>query len=134
MSKDSKSGWGFSKVNAQIDTTQKVEKKSQAIWEQANENILVIPDIEADAVANQQSNNAPVNLVSNKVKDFYDLQIETRKNTLPVPEEGVDLSLLISMMRTNEEVNELDEPWEFGRLKTEVYEVVSKLYQAAAPY
>jgi hypothetical protein len=56
-----------------------------AIWEQANENILVIPDIEADAVANQQSTNAPVNLVSNKVKDFYDLQIETRKNTLPIP-------------------------------------------------
>jgi|JI61114BRNA_FD_contig_21_7521080_length_398_multi_5_in_0_out_0_1 hypothetical protein len=37
------------------------------------------------------------------------------------------------MMRTNEEVNELDEPWEFGKLKTEVYEVVSKLNQAA-PY
>jgi hypothetical protein len=86
MSKDAKSGWGFSKNNAQIDTTQKVEKKSMAIWEQANENILVIPDIEADAVANQQSTNAPVNLVSNKVKDFYDLQIETRKNTLPIPE------------------------------------------------
>lgn len=49
------------------------------------------------------------------------MQIETRKNTLPIPEEGVDLSLLLSLMRTSEEVNELDEAWEFGRLKTEVY-------------
>ncbi len=94
----------------------------------------MIPDIEADAVANQQSNNAPVNLVSNKVQDFYSLQIETRKNTLPLPEEGVGLSLLISLLRTSEEVNELDEPWEFGRLKTEVYEVVSKLYQPGLPH
>ena len=67
------------------------------------------------------------NLVSHKVKDFYDLQVETRKSTLPSAEEGVDLGVLLSIMRTNEEVNEVDEAWEFGKLKTEVYEVVSKL-------
>ena len=30
------------------------------------------------------------------------MQIETRKSTLPAPEEGVDLSLLLSMIRTSE--------------------------------
>lgn len=62
-----------------------------------------------------------------KLVDFYDMQIETRKSTLPATEEGVDLSLLLSMIRTSEELQEKDEPWEFSKLKTEVYELVSKL-------
>ena len=41
--------------------------------------------------------------------------------------EGVDLSLLLSMIRTSEELQEKDEPWEFSKLKTEVYEIVTKL-------
>ena len=41
----------------------------------------------------------------------------------------MDLGILLSFMRTNEEVNEADEAWEFGKLKTEVYEVVNKLNQ-----
>lgn len=127
MSKDLKSGWGFSKNNIAIDMSQQGNKRTQAIWEQANENVIVIPDAEADSVANQLSDNVATNLVSHKVKDFYDLQVETRKSTLPSAEEGVDLGILLSFMRTNDEVNEADEPWEFGKLKTEVYEVVSKL-------
>lgn len=59
--------------------------------------------------------------------DFYDMQIETRKSTLPTPEEGVDLSILLGMIRTSEELQEKDEAWEFSKLKTEVYELVSKL-------
>ena len=37
------------------------------------------------------------------------------------------MSLLLSMIRTGEELQEKDEPWEFSKLKTEVYELVSKL-------
>lgn len=49
------------------------------------------------------------------------MQIETRKSTLPSTEEGVDLSLLLSMIRTSEELQEKDEAWEFSKLKNEVY-------------
>lgn len=84
MSKDNKTGWGFSKNNnIMVDMSQQGNKRAQAIWEQANENVIVIPDAEADLVANQQSDNVATNLVSHKVKDFYDLQLETRKSTLP---------------------------------------------------
>jgi intraflagellar transport protein 43 len=69
----------------------------------------------------------PTNLVADKLVDFYDMQIETRKSTLPSTEEGVDLSLLLSMIRTSEELQEKDEAWEFAKLKTEVYELVTKL-------
>ena len=31
------------------------------------------------------------------------------------------------MIRTGEELHEKDEPWEFSKLKTEVYELVIKL-------
>ena len=55
------------------------------------------------------------------------MQIETRKNTLPATEEGVDLSALLSMVVTNDDLQEKDEAWEFSKLKTEVYELVSKL-------
>lgn len=53
--------------------------------------------------------------------DFYDMQIETRKSTLPSTEEGVDLSLLLSSIRTGEDLQEKDEAWEFAKLKTEIY-------------
>ena len=76
MSKDSKAGWGFSKNNnIRVDMSQQGNKRAQAIWEQANENVIVIPDAEADSIANQQSDNIATNLVSHKVKDFYDLQL-----------------------------------------------------------
>ena len=50
-------------------------------------------------------------LEAEKLVDFYDMQIETRKSTLPATEEGVDLSLLLSMIRTSEELQEKDEAW-----------------------
>lgn len=46
-----------------------------------------------------------------KLVDFYDMQIETRKSTLPSTEEGVDLSILLSGIRTGEELEEKDEAW-----------------------
>jgi hypothetical protein len=36
------------------------------------------------------------------------MQIETRKNTLPATEEGVDLSVLLSMVVTNDDLQEKD--------------------------
>lgn len=41
---DKKSGWGFTKNNISVDMSQQANKRTQAIWEQANENIIVIPD------------------------------------------------------------------------------------------
>ena len=43
-------------------------------------------------------------------------------------EEGVDLSLLTSVMRPFEEINEFDEAWEFQKLKSDIYEIVSQMY------
>lgn len=45
----SKAGWGFSKdKNTNITTNQRVEKKNQAFWEAANDNIMIIPDVDAE--------------------------------------------------------------------------------------
>jgi intraflagellar transport protein 43 len=121
-------GWGFSKENnVRMNTNQVVEKKKEAFWEAANDNVIVVPDIDAETEAIQQDVSNPMGLEVEKLVDFYDMQIETRKSTLPATEEGVDLSLLLSMIRTSEELQEKDEPWEFSKLKTEVYELVSKL-------
>ena len=56
------------------------------------------------------------------------MQKLTKLNTLPQTEEGVDLSLLTNVMRPFEEINEYDEVWEFQKLKTDVYEIVSQMY------
>lgn len=69
----------------------------------------------------------PLHMQAEKLVDFYDMQIETRKSTLPSTEEGVDLSALLSNIRTSEDLQEKDEPWEFSKLKTEIYELVAKL-------
>lgn len=58
--------------------------------------------MDAEAEAIQQNVSNPVGMEAEKLVDFYDMQIETRKNTLPSTEEGVDLSLLLSSIRTNE--------------------------------
>lgn len=99
----SQSGWGFSQnKNAHLSVDQKIDKKKEAFWEVANENVIVVPDIDAETVAMQQDVSNPTGLQMEKLVDFYDLQIETRKNTLPATEEGVDLSLLLSSIRTSE--------------------------------
>ena len=119
--------WGFANEGRKMATDQKAEKKKEAFWEVANDNVIIVPDIDAETEAIQQDVSKPMGLEVEKLVDFYDMQIETRKSTLPAPEEGVDLSLLLSMIRTGEELQERDEPWEFSKLKTEVYEMVSKL-------
>lgn len=81
-------------------TDQKAEKKKEAFWEVANDNVIIVPDIDAETEAIQQDVSKPMGLEVEKLVDFYDMQIETRKSTLPAPEEGVDLSLLLSMIRT----------------------------------
>jgi len=40
-------GWGFSQNNVNLNTQNKVDKKQQSVWEVANENIIVVPDIDA---------------------------------------------------------------------------------------
>ena len=98
-------GWGFSNgINVNLATNQVVEKKKEAFWEVANENVIVVPDIDAETEAMQTDVSNPMGLEVEKLVDFYDMQIETRKSTLPAAEEGVDLSLLLSMIRTREEL------------------------------
>jgi intraflagellar transport protein 43 len=58
------------------------------------------------------------------MQDFTELQKLAKLNTLPQTEEGVDLSLLTTVMRPLEEINEFDEIWEFQKLKSDVYEIV----------
>lgn len=80
-----------------------------------------MPDIDAETEAIQTDVSKPLSMQVEKLVDFYDMQIETRKSTLPSTEEGVDLSLLLSSIRTGEDLQEKDEAWEFAKLKTEIY-------------
>ena len=69
---------------------------------------MVIPDIDAETEAIQADVSNPLHMQAEKLVDFYDMQIETRKSTLPSTEEGVDLSTLLSSIRTSEDLQEKD--------------------------
>ncbi len=76
MSNHINQGWGFSKdTNAKMDTNQVVEKKKEAFWEVANENVIVVPDIDAETEAMQTDVSNPIGVEVEKLVDFYDMQI-----------------------------------------------------------
>lgn len=45
-----------------------------------------MPDIDAETEAIQADVSNPMGMEAQKLIEFYDLQIETRKSTLPAPE------------------------------------------------
>ena len=57
-------GWGFSQDNSNVkmNTNQVVEKKKEAFWEVANENVIVVPDIDAETEAMQTDVSNPMGL------------------------------------------------------------------------
>lgn len=55
-------GWGFSKENVRMATNQLVQKKKEAFWEVANQNVIVVPDIDAQTEAIQQDVSNPMGL------------------------------------------------------------------------
>ena len=56
-------GWGFSgNNNVQMATNQVVDKKKEAFWEVANENVIVVPDIDAQTEAIQADVSNPMGL------------------------------------------------------------------------
>lgn len=56
-------GWGFSNDNnVKMNTNQVVEKKKEAFWEVANENVIVVPDIDAETEAMQTDVSNPMGL------------------------------------------------------------------------
>ena len=56
-------GWGFSDgKNVQMVTNQVVDKKKEAFWEVANENVIVVPDIDAETEAIQADVSNPTGL------------------------------------------------------------------------
>lgn len=76
MSNHINQGWGFSKdTNAKMDTNLVVEKKKEAFWEVANENVIVVPDIDAETEAMQTDVSNPIGVEVEKLVDFYDMQI-----------------------------------------------------------
>jgi hypothetical protein len=69
-------GWGFSKeTNVKMTTDQVVERKKEAFWEVANDNVIVVPDIDAETEAIQTNVSNPMGLEVEKLVDFYDMQI-----------------------------------------------------------
>lgn len=45
-------GWGFSgEQKGGLSTNEKIDKKKEAFWEVANENVIVVPDIDAEQEA-----------------------------------------------------------------------------------
>ena len=61
-------GWGFSKDNnIQMATNQVVEKKKEAFWEVANQNVIVVPDIDAETEAIQADVSNPMGQQAQKL-------------------------------------------------------------------
>jgi hypothetical protein len=61
-------GWGFSKDNnIKMATNQVVEKKKEAFWEVANQNVIVVPDIDAETEAIQADVSNPMGQQAQKL-------------------------------------------------------------------
>jgi len=61
-------GWGFSKDNnIKMATNQVVEKKKEAFWEVANQNVIVVPDIDAETEAIQADVSNPMGQEAQKL-------------------------------------------------------------------
>ncbi|KAM3130451.1 hypothetical protein pb186bvf_017453 [Paramecium bursaria] len=126
--KMAKQGWGFSGNTVKLDTNNKVEKKLN-IWEKAGEanDIQFIPDADEESKPQNQVSDAG-QLQGQKLQNISELQTLTRITSLPPPPDDIDLSVLTQVLRPYEEIAEMDESWEFQKLKTEMQEIVSKLY------
>lgn len=69
-------GWGFSsQAGGKLNTEQVVDKKKEAFWEVANENVIVVPDIDAEQEALEQDVSNPLGAQVEQLVDFYDMQI-----------------------------------------------------------
>ncbi|CAD8175856.1 unnamed protein product [Paramecium octaurelia] len=123
-----KQGWGFSGNTVKLNTNNRVEKKLN-IWETAGkaDDIQYIPDAEEEKKPQNQISDAGV-VLGQKLQNINELQNLAKISSLPQPADDIDFSILTQVLRPVEEVQEIDEQWEFSKLKTEMQEIVNKLY------
>ena len=111
-----KSGWGAKDQNI---ASQIGMGNNKNMWDEKVEE-LDIPELEADA---EPTNTNEVTLppeIENKMMSLDELEKDMIHNVPSQIEEGVDLSLLTSVIRPISDLIEADISWDYKSLQTEI--------------
>jgi hypothetical protein len=63
--------------------------------------------------------------VTSKVPSLKEINKGVSAISLPKTTDGSDLGFLVSQLNNFDEINETDEPWDFQKIKNEIYETVT---------
>ncbi|CAI2383828.1 unnamed protein product [Moneuplotes crassus] len=111
-----KSGWGTKDNN--IASKIGMEQNNN-MWDEKVEE-LDIPELEADAEPVAQDDNTIPPEIDNKMLGLEDLEKDMVHNVPSQIEEGVDLSILTSVIRPIADLIEADIKWDYKSLQAEI--------------
>ena len=113
-----KSGWGDNSASMGGQMAQK--KNNTNIWDEDVQE-LDIPELDNEdmASANEVSNPIP-EAMQNKMLALAELDKDMVHNVPSIIEEGVDVSLLTSVIRPIADLIEADISWDYKSLQTEI--------------
>ena len=112
-----KSGWGAKDTNI---ASQMAMEKKQNLWDEQVEE-LDIPELDNDAEVEQTNIDvsAPPE-IENKMMGLEELEKDMVHNVPSQIEDGVDLSILTSVIRPIADLIEADIPWDYKSLQAEI--------------
>ena len=118
--------WAQRRVEYEPDQPEEAPQKS--VWDQDTQPLMEIPTMEVGEAHEPASNIAPPpQAVAATITDISTLNKELQKNSIANnPEDGIDLSLLTSVVKPWSQVNEMDEFWDYAKLSIEVAHAISK--------
>ena len=111
-----KSGWGAKDQNIASKIGMDQNKN---MWDEKVEE-LDIPELEADAEAPTQQEIAMPPEIENKMMGLEELEKDMVHNVPSQIEDGVDLSILTSVIRPISDLIEADIPWDYKSLQAEI--------------
>ena len=109
-----KSGWGTGMQGNMQASNIGMSKKSNAAqyWDNKTTE-LVIPEMEAEAVEEISAQVAEPPKIDHKMTTLKDLDKDLQLNVPSVTQEGVDISLLTSVIRPIADLIETDMQWDY---------------------
>ncbi|CAI2383282.1 unnamed protein product [Moneuplotes crassus] len=110
------SGWGDKDNNIASKIGMEQNKN---MWDERVQE-LDIPELEADAEPTPQDDNTIPPEIDNKMLGLEDLEKDMAHNVPSQIEEGVDLSILTSVIRPIADLIEADISWDYKSLQAEI--------------
>ena len=121
--------WAQRRVEYEPDQPEAAPQQSGgSVWDVDNQPLMEIPTMEVGDPQEPSSNIAPPpQAVAATITDISTLNKELQKNSIANnPEDGIDLSLLTSVVKPWSQVNEMDEFWDYAKLSIEVAHAIQQ--------